>query len=538
MLKLLVKKQLTEIFRAYLYDAKKNRARSKAATVGYIIFFVLLMVGVIGGMFTTLSLTMCRSMAEAGMSWFYFAIMGLMAILLGAFGSVFTTYSSLYLPKDNDQMLSLPIPVNTLIAARLLGVYLMGLMYSGVVVLPAIIVYWVTVSAAPLHLLAGVLFLLLISLFVMAISCLLGWVVAKVSLKLKNKSFVTVVLSLVFFGLYYYFFSFKATSLLTELLQNIALYGDKVRSSAYPVYLFGQAGAGDPLSMLLLTVAIAVLFGLTWLLLSRSFLSIATASGHVGRKVYRAKAVRCRSISSALLDRELHLCRPVIPPYMKKRRRMPVAYGVSSSCELLSHLQPHLVGLRVVIGVGVQVEADDLKPALPIKGNGPLVAGLCLQHRHPHGGRLLQHLLHQGGGHAAAPVLLLKNAQIADAPSVVPRLRRALRNAQQLPILKSAVHHRSLQPLPEQGVVEGPLLHLSEGMVLHPESLLHRDDIPAASGLIPCREAIPPPLDGIQLLDLHIAPPYRAVPFLGTYRRLMSTPSSLSSCTLRSSPPA
>lgn len=304
MLKLLVKKQLTEIFRAYIYDAKKNRARSKAATVGYIIFFVLLMVGVIGGMFTVLSLTMCRSMAKAGMSWFYFAIMGLMAILLGAFGSVFTTYSSLYLPKDNDQMLSLPIPVDTLIAARLLGVYLMGLMYSGVVVLPAIIVYWATVSAAPLHLLAGVLFLLLISLFVMAISCLLGWVVAKVSLKLKNKSFVTVVLSLVFFGLYY-FFSFKATSLLTELLQNIALYGDKVRSSAYPVYLFGQAGAGDPLSMLLLTVAIAVLFGLTWLLLSRSFLSIATASGHVGRKVYRAKAVRCRSISSALLDREL-----------------------------------------------------------------------------------------------------------------------------------------------------------------------------------------------------------------------------------------
>lgn len=275
MLKLLVKKQLTEIFRAYIYDAKKNRARSKAATIGYIVFFVLLMGGVIGGMFTTLSLTMCRSMAEAGMSWFYFAIMGLMAILLGAFGSVFTTYSSLYLPKDNDQMLSLPIPVNTLIAARLLGVYLMGLMYSGVVVLPAIIVYWATVSAAPLHLLAGVLFLLLISLFVMAISCLLGWVVAKVSLKLKNKSFVTVVLSLVFFGLYYYFFSFKATSLLTELLQNIALYGDKVRSSAYPVYLFGQAGAGDPLSMLLLTAAIAVLFGLTWLLLSRSFTSSA-----------------------------------------------------------------------------------------------------------------------------------------------------------------------------------------------------------------------------------------------------------------------
>ena len=68
MLKLLVKKQLTEIFRAYLYDAKKNRARSKAATVGYIIFFILLMVGVIGGMFTLLSLAMCQDMAKVGMS--------------------------------------------------------------------------------------------------------------------------------------------------------------------------------------------------------------------------------------------------------------------------------------------------------------------------------------------------------------------------------------------------------------------------------------------------------------------------------------
>ena len=190
MLKLLVKKQLTEIFRAYLYDAKKNRARSKAATVGYIIFFILLMVGVIGGMFTLLSLAMCRSMAEAGMSWFYFAIMGLMAILLGAFGSVFTTYSSLYLPKDNDQMLSLPIPVNTLIAARLLGVYLMGLMYSGVVVLPAIIVYWATVSAAPLHLLAGVLFLLLISLFVMSGEALQQAVAQKIREKDASVSLV------------------------------------------------------------------------------------------------------------------------------------------------------------------------------------------------------------------------------------------------------------------------------------------------------------------------------------------------------------
>ena len=304
MLKTLLKKQLAEIFRNYFYDPKKNKMRSRGATIAYIALYVLLMAGVLGGMFALLAVGICAPMAAAGVGWLYYLVMGLIAVLLGAFGSVFSTYSSLYLSKDNDLLLSMPIPVRYVMASRLLGVYLLGLMYSGVATVPAVIVYWIVAPVTAGTVVGGVLMVLLVSVIVMVLSCLLGWVVARISLKLKNKSFVTVVLSLVFFGLYYYFFSFKANSLLTELLQNIALYGDKVRSSAYPVYLFGQAGAGDPLSMLLLTAAIAVLFGLTWLL-SRSFLSIATASGHVGRKVYRAKAVRCRSISSALLDREL-----------------------------------------------------------------------------------------------------------------------------------------------------------------------------------------------------------------------------------------
>ena len=45
MLKLLLKKQLTEIFRNYFYNAKKNSARSKAGIIGYILLFVIIMVG-------------------------------------------------------------------------------------------------------------------------------------------------------------------------------------------------------------------------------------------------------------------------------------------------------------------------------------------------------------------------------------------------------------------------------------------------------------------------------------------------------------
>ena len=215
MLKLLLKKQLMEIFRSYYYDAKKNKARSKAATIAYIAMFAVLMVVVLGGIFTLFSVRMCAPMAQAGMGWLYFALMGLLAVFLGVFGSVFNTYASLYL------------------TSRLLGVYLMGLLYSGIVILPAVIVYWAVAGATLANVLGGVLLTALISVFVMTLSCALGWVVAKISL-LKHKSFVTVVISLAFFGAYYFFY-FRAMALIQELLANLAVYGAAVKDGAYPI---------------------------------------------------------------------------------------------------------------------------------------------------------------------------------------------------------------------------------------------------------------------------------------------------------------
>ena len=75
MLKVLVKKQLAEVFRSYFYDAKKNKMRSKAAIAAWFVFFFVIMVGMLGGIFTYLSLTLCGALIEAGMGWLYFLLM-------------------------------------------------------------------------------------------------------------------------------------------------------------------------------------------------------------------------------------------------------------------------------------------------------------------------------------------------------------------------------------------------------------------------------------------------------------------------------
>ena len=304
MLSVLLKKQLTEIFRNYFYNPKTNKARSKAAVAAYIVLFAVLMVVILGGMFTVLSVALCTPLTAAGLDWLYFALMALLATLLGAFGSVFNTYSGLYLAKDNDLLLSMPIPVNTLMASRLLGVYLMGLMYSGVVMLPAVIVYWVATPASAAAVIGGVLLVFLLSVFVLTLSCALGWLVAKISQKLKNKSFITVVLSLVFFGAYYFFY-FKAEDLLQELLRSAAVYGARIKGAAYPLYLLGRVGTGDITAMLTVSAVILALFAALWVLLRRSFIRIATATGQSAKRAYRERAAVRRSVSSALLSKEL-----------------------------------------------------------------------------------------------------------------------------------------------------------------------------------------------------------------------------------------
>lgn len=217
MLKLLVKKQLSEIFRAYFYDAKKNKARSKVSTIMFMLWFAIIMTGVLGGIFTMLSRKLCAPMAALDMGWMYFALMGLLAILLGTFGSVFNTFSGLYLAKDNDLLLSMPIPVTAIVASRLISVYIMGLMYSAVVIIPAWIIYMVTAGVNTQNIFGGMILTLLISVIVMTLSCLLGYVVAKVSLKLKHKSMITVLVSLLFIGAYYFFY-FKAQNMISDLL--------------------------------------------------------------------------------------------------------------------------------------------------------------------------------------------------------------------------------------------------------------------------------------------------------------------------------
>lgn len=303
MIKILLKKQLTEIFKAYFFDMKKNKARSKASTIVLFVVFVFLMLVVMGSIFGALSFALCP-IVSLGFGWLYYGIIGLLSVLLGVFGSVFSTYSGLYLSKDNDLLLSLPIPVNAIMVSRLLGVYLMGLMYSAVVIVPAVIVRFLVAGTTTCEVIGAVLFLILISLFVLALSCILGYAVARISLKLKNKSFITVIIALVFFALYYYVY-FNANTFLSKLIGNIATYGAAIKDKAYPVYIIGSAAEGSIMPALIVSAVVFIFLFATLFVIARSFIKIATSTTAVAKAEYKQKRQNAKSQTAALLSREL-----------------------------------------------------------------------------------------------------------------------------------------------------------------------------------------------------------------------------------------
>lgn len=303
MLKTLIRKQLLELNKSFFVDRKTGKGKSPRSATFSIVLFILLMIFAIGGMFCYMSYSM-RPLITYGMSWLYFAIMGATAALFGVFGSVFNTYSSLYDAKDNDLLLSMPIPVRDIMAARLIGVYLMGLMYSGVVVIPAVGVYFITAHPG-ISGITAVIMAVMVTVLVLILSCILGWVVAKIAVKLKNKSIITVIVSIAFLGGYYYVY-FRANEIITGIVANSAAVAAKVRMSAYPLYIFGKAFAGDVLPTIIISLIILALLAATWLIMSRTFLKLVTSSGKTAKTVYKEKTVKQQGTDRALLRREIN----------------------------------------------------------------------------------------------------------------------------------------------------------------------------------------------------------------------------------------
>lgn len=197
MFRALLRTRFAALIAAMTPRGKDGKRRGK----GMMVVMCLLLVYVAGIiMVSSLALfyNAAGKMAGTDNEWMYFAIALLFAFSLSFIGSIFTTKMQLFEAKDNELLLSMPVPPSYILASRSLYLYIVSLAYILVIMLPALAVGLFTGLLGALSALFMLLGTLLLPLAVLAFSSFFAWLLALVTAKSGKKSLVTTVLSLAF----------------------------------------------------------------------------------------------------------------------------------------------------------------------------------------------------------------------------------------------------------------------------------------------------------------------------------------------------
>lgn len=155
--------------------------------------------------------------------------------------------------RDYDMIMSMPVNSSTVIISRLITVYFMNFLASAIFMVPSIIVYAESLSVS-----LSIWIMLILSVFIapllpMIIAMALGAVITGISMRFKNRSLLTIVLSVIaILGFMVGSYSMNGTSE-ADIIAIGNSIGDMVNTKYPPAYLFNNAiTIGNPWSFILL----------------------------------------------------------------------------------------------------------------------------------------------------------------------------------------------------------------------------------------------------------------------------------------------
>lgn len=309
MLKTLLKINLYSLFLStFSGKADKEKKRKKRNPLVYLLIGVLA-VYIVGVLVASVSL-MFSSVAQVfgsteGLEWFYFALAGILVFLLTFVGSIFTTQNLIFKAKDNELLLSMPVPTQHILISRLSVLIVLDLFYAVMLGAPLIGVYFYHHGFSASMLAIYVICILLTVIFSSAVTSFFGWLIALISTKFKKSNIIETVISVAFFGIY-----MVVVTNMQTYIEKLITHGEEIAAAiekALPVfYYFGIACAYNRLwAVAVLAAASVVPFVLACILVSKSFIKIATTKKSANKKKYVAKELSVSSARTALFKKEL-----------------------------------------------------------------------------------------------------------------------------------------------------------------------------------------------------------------------------------------
>lgn len=283
-----------------LFHTSTRKEKVKAALAGF------------GGLL--LALMVIGYSAALGVGYVYLGlaayIPGLYLMICSVITLTFTFVKSngtLFAFRDYDTIMSLPVNSTQVIASRLLGVYLMNLLFTAGVMVPGLVVFAFNSPVPPFFWGIAILSLVACPALPMIVAMIFGAAIAAVSSKFRKSNLLTIILSFVLV-LGIMALSFSLPNATTEIVTDIGLaLGGAINRIYPPTVLFAAALVeGDLLSFGLFLLANGGISVAFVAVLSRFYGRINSAMfARRTRGSYRMGAMGASSPLGALYRKEL-----------------------------------------------------------------------------------------------------------------------------------------------------------------------------------------------------------------------------------------
>ena len=289
----------------WLTGGSKRAKKEKPAAKGKLILYAALMIyalGVFAWLFAMIFSLLAEPLYQAGTGWLFFVYVYIMAFAIMFIFSVFAAKNRLYEAKDNDLLLSLPIPSAYILGSRMLLLWSMNLLSGLLVFVPALVVFMKAVPFDLKTLVYSVVLFLALSLFALAVSSLFGWLLSVLSSKMRKKALFETMFSLVFLAAYLIIYM-----RMNEIVQGLIANNSSIAvsmSSVFLLYHIGLGAAGNTVSFLLAFAVFIVPFVIVYVILSKTFIKTATSKRGVAKVKYEAVEQKVSAPKKALLKRE------------------------------------------------------------------------------------------------------------------------------------------------------------------------------------------------------------------------------------------
>ena len=303
MFKALLKTRLLALWHTmFARSSAKKLSKGKKALFGLLALYIVVQLSLSMAM---LFGTLADGLFPMGLEQLYFCVAAILGFSLCFIGSVFMTQSLVFDARDTELLLSMPIPNRYIVASRFLPLFVLNYIYSGIMMIPALVICFMHAGFDAKRLVFYVIGMLLLPFLSAAVTCIFAWISALATSRSKGKVLVQTVTTVALLG-GYMIVNFNMQNYLTKLIENGENALNAIEKAFPPFFWFGQSAAFyDFTALLKFALCCVVPFVLVYALISKSFFSLSFSHKQAAKKQYVQTSMKVSGARAALVRKEL-----------------------------------------------------------------------------------------------------------------------------------------------------------------------------------------------------------------------------------------